>query len=101
MDISGSTTITTPIVAGRSIGLGELQNVGISVYPNPTNGILTISVSNNEIEKVWISSNTGVVKEVVLDENSQLDLRKEPAGFYLISTLSKSGIISSARFIIK
>ncbi len=101
VDVSGTTSITTPIVAGRSIGLSELDNVVLSIYPNPTSGLLNLSLGSEEVEKVWVSNITGVVKEVKLTENSQVDLRNEPAGFYLISVLSKSGLISSTRFILK
>lgn len=101
VDISGTTTITTPIVRGRSIGIKELRNVALSIYPNPTNGLLNISVSNSDVEKIWVSNTTGVVNEMSLNENAQLDLRNEPGGIYLISILSKSGEVCSARFIIR
>ncbi len=100
VDISGTTSVSTPIASGRSIGLRELNKAALYVYPNPVNDYLTINISTQDVERVWISNVAGAAKEVYLNDNAQIDLSKEPAGFYLLSVMGKSGEIGRAKIVV-
>ncbi len=70
----------------------------VQVYPNPTNGLLTIN-ANNAIDNVEVYSVLG--KKVFEKENSNtLNLSKLNSGIYLLKIFSKNAI-TSKRIIIK
>jgi hypothetical protein len=69
----------------------------ISVYPNPNNGIFTISANMPDREKVRISvTNTlgqeiAVLRDGILDVNNfEVNLSSQPAGMYLLHIVSNN-----------
>jgi endonuclease I len=99
VDINGTTTVNTPIISGRSIGLEELAISNLDIYPNPTQGILNLSVNGGKIEKVWLINSTGVMKPVSVNSSSQVDISKEAVGIYVIVVLSDEGPVFTKRVI--
>jgi hypothetical protein len=62
------------------------------LYPNPTNGVLTMGISHldaGESVKIMITDMTGrtILKEVQNNPNFKIDLSSSPKGFYLLTVL--------------
>lgn len=74
----------------------ELENV--NVYPNPTNGLVTISLGQKMPDniKVEIVNSLGqvLINEIKSDENISYDLSSYPIGMYFVRITSKSGVIN-------
>jgi len=76
-EVSGNLSIYQ---VGQGIGIDELEeNKKIELYPNPSSGIFQLS--EKQSLKVY-NSNGRLVKEV--QNESELDLSQEAAGFYTI-----------------
>lgn len=72
---------------GKNASLSKIQTLNpVTVYPNPSNGILTISASNNQ--PVQYVSIIDVKGKVVLDsQENVLDLSSLDNGIYFVMTL--------------
>jgi hypothetical protein len=89
-------------------GIDDLADVSVSVYPNPTNGILNVSVQS--IKQVILNAEIqSAVGQVLLskpafisgtDQNRSLDLSALPSGTYILKLHSDSGTISR-KFILR
>ncbi|MGK0251031.1 MAG: hypothetical protein ACI81G_000466, partial [Gammaproteobacteria bacterium] len=71
------------------------NNASISMYPNPTNGILNITAGNTTIDKVEVYDLSGrLVKRVSFDTNNyQFDLNDVDASVYLVQIFSGSNTV--------
>ena len=80
-------TIITNIIDTTSVG--QLSNLsGISVYPNPNNGIFTIQSENNNLSNaiVEVMDVTGkiIFNETFTENRKTVDLTQNANGFYLV-----------------
>lgn len=65
-------------------GTPELEDVDISVYPNPNNGTFTIESPNAQIESIQIFDLAG--KEIAfLKEDSVMSLQNASSGMYILN----------------
>ncbi len=97
----GTTTITWTITdkAGNEntcnldvsvntfVGIETLQKHGISVYPNPTTGVISIEFGTNNVQKLTITDLTGrvIFQKAQPNQNATLDLSNFANGIYIIS----------------
>jgi hypothetical protein len=94
-DWSYSWSFTTNSVTG----MNEITfSNKITIYPNPTNGVIDISI-NEPIEsdyKVSVFNSTGSLLKTVLMQNNEnavhFDLSRYPSGFYFIKIETDKGI---------
>jgi len=74
--------------ACSTVGINETISTDISTYPNPTNGLFTISLTNiNQMKGYTITTLEGrVVKQAnnVSSNNIEVDLTNESKGVYLL-----------------
>jgi len=85
-----------------STGINEnTGNMELTVFPNPTNGEVTINIEMTNVQDVTISViNTlgQTVKEVKQVQSNggvvKMDLSDQPAGVYFLTLKSKSGSVS-------
>jgi len=108
-----SCTITNSIVPGldfhrrpitvhvaKDVGVNSLQyNDEITVYPNPTTGILNIEFGNEvtEIVKFKLYNILGVlvnniVEEVLKDSKTLLDINRLPSGIYMLKIETRNKV---------
>jgi hypothetical protein len=62
------------------------------LYPNPTNGVLTMGITHldvGESVKIMITDMSGrtILKEVQNSANFKIDLSASPKGFYILSVI--------------
>ncbi|MFN8288169.1 MAG: T9SS type A sorting domain-containing protein [Chitinophagales bacterium] len=74
-------------------GIKETPAANFSVYPNPTNGLLTIANSGETITKIEISNLLGAVVMQPQVQNT-IDISNLPSGTYLLSVTTKKGTSS-------
>jgi hypothetical protein len=78
------------------VGVHELENQqALSVYPNPLSDYLTITLAKQDMNErftvvVYNAIGDQVVKQEMNSSSLVLDLSKQPAGFYMLSLVSKT-----------
>ena len=79
------------------VGIETLQQKGISIYPNPTNGIINFEFANNNIQQIIISDLTGktIIEKVNIQQNEMIDLSNFVSGIYIISIQTDNEIFTT------
>lgn len=72
-----------------ALSLNDKQNQEFHVFPNPTNGLITIG--NSSIQFCSIIDVTGRIQKLAI-QNNQIDLGLFPTGIYTLILESESGI---------
>jgi len=74
---------------------------GLMVYPNPTDGMLYVALSNAEesIGRVVIVNLTGREVAAFAGPDERIDVTALPAGVYLITVTTASGNTLSGKFV--
>lgn len=83
-DIAGNETYLGNVEADWAVGTGdEINNSGITVFPNPVKDILYIS-SSTMISKVVVTGTDGVYKQELHIHNSSVDISALEPGIYIL-----------------
>jgi hypothetical protein len=61
------------------------DNLALSVYPNPTNGIIYLTGNTGNTLDVSISNDLGQTVKWVQGVSTQLDISELPAGIYIMN----------------
>lgn len=79
----------------QSLNISTLQSNGISIYPNPSNGIFNIECNNKA--KIRITDLTGKEIQELSTVNNMLsiDISKQPKGIYIINFEIKNRTVST------
>lgn len=76
------------IVVDGTVGVEEHENVQVSVWPNPTTGLVNIS-STEPVKTVEVYNVQGALVKTLSGE-STLDLRNQPVGVYMVRVTTES-----------
>ena len=79
------------------VGIETLQQNGISIYPNPTNGIVNFEFANDNIQQIKISDLTGktIIEKVNIQQNETIDLSSFESGIYIIKIQTDNEIFTT------
>ena len=79
------------------------ENLDFSIYPNPTNGVLSLSFEENVAVEVIIHNAAGheMLRVKVDNEIYHFDTSSFPAGMYLCSIATKEGTTKSTKRFVK
>jgi hypothetical protein len=98
-------TISITQDVGLCTGIAQLEktsSVGLNIYPNPSNGVLTVQFENwnSEITIITITNAIGqvVLNEYTSSQNVSFNLSSVSAGIYILKAENK-GITKKVRFI--
>jgi PKD repeat protein len=88
---------TSPWFTPSALGIGELSNNStFKIYPNPTNGIFNLQISQTENIEIKICDVYG--KNIYQNNNAastiQIDLSSQASGVYFISIQTKGGVVT-------
>ncbi len=84
-----------------TLGVEETTLEGVSVYPNPSNGIITISNENNTANNIVVTDVTGkVVYTTSANTTATIDLSSNGTGIYLVKISNENGSVVE-RIVIK
>ena len=74
------------VLINTYVGIKELEEIGISIYPNPTNGIIEFDFAENNIQKIKITDITGrvVIEKITIQQNETIDLSGFDSGIYIV-----------------
>lgn len=83
---------TTTVTVVNCVGVGENQALGLELFPNPTNGLLNVSISANQFSNADLKIIDAVGKEVYYQNNlnidgtysTSIDLSEQPQGIYFV-----------------
>lgn len=73
-------------------GTGSYDTEHISIYPNPSNGIVRINVGDLIIEKLEVVNNLGQIMYQSLSNLTELNLTTQPKGAYFIKIYSNNKV---------
>ncbi len=79
------------IIYELETGIENLQNTQISIFPNPTNGIINVE-TQEQIEKITVLDITG--KLILETTNTEIDLSKQKTGTYFLKIETGNGIFT-------
>ncbi|MFV0589805.1 MAG: zinc-dependent metalloprotease [Draconibacterium sp.] len=79
------------------LGIEDVPAIQLDVCPNPTTGIVNVSVDNNEAFSVYVASMQGQIIEVINNAYNQTEINLEglPSGVYFLRVVSKGKITSA------
>ncbi|MFC0345320.1 T9SS type A sorting domain-containing protein [Epilithonimonas hispanica] len=100
MQDSATLDFTTPFTGTISLSTNDIKNddKNLILYPNPVKDILHFS---EEVSNVRITDLSGKVVKQTSAKGESVDVSKLPKGNYLLSFNSKTGSISTKKFIKK
>lgn len=82
---SCTNTATDNIVVDLCLGINELENNSVSIYPNPfTNTITIISRMTNQNIRIFNSLGSVVYNSILLTDKTEIDLSNKNRGIYFI-----------------
>ena len=92
-------TVTQNVSACTNLNVNTILSE-IAVYPNPTNGMLTIELPNGGVSIIQLINSIGqiVVNEKVVNEKSQINLQHLPSGIYFLKA-NTNGQLKTVRII--
>ncbi len=100
--LSGNNILKT-IDGGTFINVNEFSNKNLlKIYPNPTNGILTITTDNSNIKRVEIDNTIGqrIFNGEYNNKNViRIDISNFPNGTYFIKIENENGNLSNEKVI--
>jgi len=85
-EIEINTDITEPDIEDTETDIIEPENRSIKIYPNPTNGNLTIEM-NGKLEELFLADYSGkILERYIIDgeEKLNINIAQYPSGFYLL-----------------
>ena len=89
----GACTKTSECMRNSSLGLNEQMVNNISIYPNPTNGWVTIDLAHNSLVNYIVTTIEGKVIQSGNTSNNviYIDLGSEESGIYFIN-IQREGV---------
>jgi hypothetical protein len=89
-------TCSFDVTVNAYVGIADLSANGISIYPNPTNGIVKLEFANNNIQKLTILDVTGkqILEKTEVQQNEQIDVSSFNSGIYVISIQTDNEIFT-------
>jgi hypothetical protein len=81
-------------ILSQGVGIDEIDNLAISIYPNPTSNQFTIK-SNNTVKSIRILNLLGELINAPININNNyysIDISNECSGIYLVEIQTENGI---------
>jgi len=97
-------TCGTPYEFSCNTGIEESAKVGFKVFPNPSNGVFTISNNTSKkVDKLLILNISGqvVLEQEYQDNELSINLSYLPAGLYLIKTYLNDKLVINKKIMIQ
>ena len=100
---AGAITKTVTIIQDATVGINEINKTNtITIYPNPTSGIVTIS-SSEAIASINVFDVTGKLvynQQNIKQTNTTLDLSTLSNGIYFIHALTENGEVCNSKVVV-
>ncbi|MGE0634992.1 MAG: T9SS type A sorting domain-containing protein [Bacteroidia bacterium] len=86
------------------IGINEVDETQLSIFPNPNNGIFTLQTINTEIQSIIVQNllgNSAYQNNNTMENNIEIDLRSFAAGVYVVNVITESGELYTKKIVCK
>lgn len=93
-----SGTVAIYEITDNLVSIVEVKKNNLTIYPNPTNGIITIENKNSANFNLFNSVGKMVVNGT-MNEKASVDLSKFDDGLYILKIINENGSISSKKII--
>uniref|UniRef100_UPI0032165C0F zinc-dependent metalloprotease n=1 Tax=uncultured Draconibacterium sp. TaxID=1573823 RepID=UPI0032165C0F len=82
---------------GTILGIEDTPDISMDVCPNPTTGLVNVSVAGGKPFSIYVASSQGQIIEVVENAYNQTEINLEglPSGIYFLRIVSEGKITSS------
>ncbi len=103
IDFSGNTnTISFNLTVNSTTGIESLEEAGIFIFPNPTNGQINLEFKNNKIRYLVISDLSGksLLMKTSVNKNETLDLSSFVRGVYIIISIREDDKTFTSKIIL-
>jgi len=81
-----------------TVGIFDISNGRIKIYPNPTSGVINLSDENLIIQNIEITDIAGKTifdsKDLIRGSNFEIDLRSQPSGIYTLKIQTGNGVFT-------
>jgi len=79
------------------VGMDDLAQAGISVYPNPFNENIRLELGDAQVQQIILQDISGklIWQSQIDDENTTIDTRSLQAGVYLLRISTEKGMITA------
>lgn len=91
---------TSTIIVDGCASIDETNTIGLSIFPNPTNGLITIQFEGNSANINIVDITGKTISTSTIQSNESVDLSSLNAGTYFIS-VEVDGRTSTERIIVK
>lgn len=91
---------TSTITVDGCASINETNTIGLAIYPNPTNGIITIQFEGTEAIATIIDLAGKTISKTTIKSYDTIDLSALNAGTYFVN-VDMNGSISTERVIVK
>ena len=98
-----------PIIKWQRPGTGVEENVTtksyVSLYPNPTNGYVTIQSDEPSVSLQWVEiydvTGRKVMSEALDGQRQGFSIEKLPAGFYNVRVQTSNGCYTNLKLVVQ
>jgi hypothetical protein len=86
---------------GGNLGIDDIESTTASVYPNPSNDMVNISLDKGELLKIELYSMTGklLFKKDVNSKTYILNIGNYPSGSYLVRVFNKNNDVTNTKIL--
>ena len=101
----GDSGVIFKYALSSTVGVGQMKinNEELEIYPNPTTGNFTIAQNNSTLTEIEIHNIVGelIYKTTSTNQQTKLDLTKQPKGIYFIRTTDNKRNITNRKIVIQ
>ena len=90
-------SVTDQATIGTQVGIVELDSDQFTIYPNPTEGIFSVSISEEiHASKAFLMVTDGlgrrIIDQQIDDQKTDVDISKEQNGIYYVKIINDNGV---------
>jgi hypothetical protein len=100
VDLMRSVIQNQRVLLSSKVNIPE-ENYTISIYPNPSKGIIFVDSKDNVASYKILSVDGKLIKQNTLFNSKKIDLQDFEKGIYIIKLMSKNGAIKTSKFILE
>ncbi|PPK93652.1 putative secreted protein (Por secretion system target) [Nonlabens xylanidelens] len=97
--IAGSSIDMGAYEFGATAGINDVEQLSMSLYPNPVTNIINIIVKNNAFAKAEVYNLQG--QQILISQTEEVNVQDLKTGMYIIKVTTETGEIATKQFIKK
>ncbi|MFK7787757.1 MAG: T9SS type A sorting domain-containing protein, partial [Crocinitomicaceae bacterium] len=84
-----------------NVSIDEIEQSDLNIYPNPTNGFITLSSNDSYLEEITLVNIQGqiVLSKDVSSKKIEIDVAEYPSGVYFMTAQLSNGQTTTKKLI--